>query len=793
MNVPHELATALEGRYRIERPLARGGMATVYLAQDLKHDRLVAIKVLSSGSGDALDARFTREIALTARLAHPHILPLLDSGRADDSVFYVMPLVTGASLRGRITELHELAIDDALRIAIDVADALDYAHRNGIVHRDVKPENILLQQGRPVIADFGIARVHDGATTQLTGTGVSLGTPTYMAPEQIVGERTIDGRADVYALGCVLYEMLTGSPPFSGPNPRMIMARHAADAPPSIRSVRPAVPEHVERLVHRAMAKVPADRFATAGDLRDALTAALAKSPSRGPAWVKPTVAAVLLIAVAAVAIAMVARRDGGGNVRQSGAVVPAESTRLAVLPMANLSPDTADRYFAAGMTDELISTLSEIGGMRVIARSAVMRYASTTKPLTEIGRELGVGSIIESTVRKDKRHLRIGVRLVDAATQEQRWSQQYDREMADMFVVQREIARRVADALRVRLAQREASALAQLPTRNPDAMELYLRARSVRGQSLTREDIEGTIALLKRALAIDSNFALAHALLGERYSQLLFGYSLGEHYRALSSQSIERALALDPNLAEAYQARGDLEYTREAGWRLDDAQVDFQKALALKPSLATAHGKLGVLLMHIGLFEPAMRELRASIALDPFDPFPRLRVGRVLWQQQRFDSALAAFEHGPDIPAEHALVLGYLNRAADGIAFLDSVSRRIGNDAGDIDAARAVLYARLGRVTEAERELRLGAVRDADKAHFHHAAFSLATASVLLGRPADAVSWLKRMTNGGMPAYELIVNDPIIGRLKGNADYEVLMRVERERYERFRTLLAAP
>jgi TolB-like protein len=796
MDVPPDLGSALADRYTLVRELGRGGMATVYVARDLRHNREIALKVLSAELGPRLTERFTREIELTARLSHPNILPLLDSGRVGDSAFYVMPLV-GASLHSLLERTGPLPIEQAVRIAIEVADALDYSHRSGVVHRDIKPDNILLHQERAMVADFGIARVRDESAAQLTATGVSIGTPTYMSPEQVSGERVIDGRADVYALGCVLFEMLTGTPPYAGPSPRAIMARHMNEPPPRARTLRATIPPALDAIMQRAMAKVPADRFASAGDMRDALAASLAQGASmsrpRRRAAVAAAVVAASVVAVAIVTVA-IARRDRSGTV-QAGGVRPAlpDSARIAVLPMSNLGSDTSDNYFAAGMTDELISTLSEVQGVRVIARSAVTRYASTTRSLPDIARELGVGSIIESSIRKDGRRLRIGVRLVDAATQEQRWSQQYDRELTDMFAIQQDVARRVAQALSVRLAATEAHALASLPTRSAEALDLYVRAKGLTNgaRTLSREEMEQNAALLRRAVTLDSGFALAHAALGQRYTSILFFYSPGDEYRRLALQEIERALAIDPDLAEAYQARSDLEYTKEGGWQLEAALRDLQKAVALKPSLATAHGKLGILLMHFGIYEPAMHEIRASVALDPFDDVPRLRVGRVLWQSQRFDSALKAFERGPDIVAEHALVLGYLARAREGLAFLDSAPREPNTNGGDRGAARAVLYARLGRRADAEREMRIGATTGRELAHFHHAAFALATASVLLDRPHDAVRWLRVVTSSGMPAYELLVGDPVIARLRGNAEYESLMRAEHERYDRFRAMLA--
>ncbi len=682
-----------------------------------------------------------------------------------------------------------MGVVDAVRIAIDVADALDYAHRSGIVHRDIKPENILLQQGRPVVSDFGIARLHEDEG-QLTATGVLIGTPMYMAPEQITAGREVDSRADLYALGCVLFEMLTGAPPFSGPSARALMAQHMVDERPGIRARRPAVSLELERVVHRAMAIMPADRFASAGELRDALSAALHPA-GRSRAWTRAAVVVVAAAAAAATILFVLTWRLGMPGVSQAGDAMQ-DSARVAVLPMQNLSPDSSDNYFAAGMTDEMISTLSDIGGMRVIARSAVMQYAGTTKSPAEIGRELGVGSIIESTIRKDGRRLRIGVRLIDANTQEQRWSQQYDREVSDLFDIQRDVARHVAQALRVRFGAREAAVLAGFTTTNPDALELYLRGRAVSRTNPTEAQVDSSIAFLTRAIAIDSNFAAAYAELADTYVAKLFRFAPGPRYRLLAERAIDRALALDSTLAEAYQARGDLEYTPEGGWRLEEAVRDFQRALDLKPSLSTAHGKFGTVLMHLGMYEPALRELRASVALDPFQAFATMRIGRSLWQSQKFDSALAAFETGPDIVAEHGMLFAYLGRPADGLAFLSTRRPDANEIAGDIAAARAVLYAQLGRRADAEREIRFVSSGNVGQAHFHHAAFSLGVANVLLGRPGEAVRWLTHMANGGMPAYELLLNDPIVKRLAGNREYEALMAAERRRYERLKAVLAA-
>jgi serine/threonine-protein kinase len=275
--VHEQLLTALSSTYRIERELGRGGMATVYLARDLKHDRSVAVKVLRPELAAILGGeRFLHEIRLTAQLQHPHILSLLDSGEAGGFLYYVMPYVEGESLRSRLSREHQLPIEDAVRIAHEAADALDYAHRHGIIHRDIKPENILLTEEHALVADFGIARAAgqrgSGADDRLTDTGFSLGTPAYMSPEQAAGERSLDGRTDIYSLGVVLYEMLAGESPHTGPTAQAIMARRLSELAPSVTRLRPAVPDSIDAALRRALAPVPADRFARAIDFCRALT-----------------------------------------------------------------------------------------------------------------------------------------------------------------------------------------------------------------------------------------------------------------------------------------------------------------------------------------------------------------------------------------------------------------------------------------------------------------------------------------------------------------------------------------
>jgi len=397
-----DLKAALVDRYDIREELGAGGMATVYLAEDMKHHRKVAVKVLRQELAATLGPeRFLREIEISARLRHPHILPLYDSGEAGGFLYYVMPHVAGESLRDRLNREKQLPIEDALRIAAEVADALQYAHDQDVIHRDIKPENILLESGHAVVADFGIARaVAESGGERLTETGLSLGTPTYMSPEQAAGNAEIDGRSDTFALGIVLYEMLIGEPPFDGPTAQAIVAKILTEPVPPLRQQRGTVSEETEGVVMKALAKVPADRIATAGELNRVLRGLETTRTTTTPVTIapvhrwKPVAAGVAIVAAAIV----------GWMALRPGSPVPAGGDRpsIAVLPFENIGAPE-NEYFADGITEEMTSRLAQISGLRVIARTSTLRYKGTTQDIREIGAALGVDYILEGTVRTDR------------------------------------------------------------------------------------------------------------------------------------------------------------------------------------------------------------------------------------------------------------------------------------------------------------------------------------------------------------------------------------------------------
>ncbi len=617
------LSAALADRYRIERELGSGAMATVYLAEDLKHHRQVAIKVLKPELAAVLGAeRFLREIEISARLHHPHILPLYDSGEADGFLYYVMPYVEGESLRDRLSREKQLPLDDAMQIAREVADALSSAHSHGVVHRDIKPENILLEEGHAVVADFGIARAITAAGGEkLTETGLAVGTPAYMSPEQAAGTKELDGRTDLYSLGCVLYETLAGQPPFTGPTVESIVHQHLTVSPPAITNLRPAVPAEVGRALARALAKTPADRFATAAQFADAL--ARPESGALAPASPVPPsrrVRRLALLGIAALVLlggaflVLRPRREPPGPTEPTY-----ERTAIAVLPFQNLSAEGPHAYFAGGLHDEILTQLSKVAALKVISRTSVMGYAGPNiPPLRQIASDLGVGSVVEASVQVAGNRLRVNVQLIDAATDAHLWAERYDRTLDDAFAIQSDVAREIVAAVRATLSTTERHTLAKAPTAIAEAYHLYLQGREyLTRPGYLRENLEIAEQLFGQALALDPAFALAHAALSETYGRLYwFRYDPSAARMARQRESAESALRLAPDLPEAHVAMGYFYY-----WgRLDYDMALEEFGVALKNGLNDARlwGIIAAVHRRLGNWEEVLSALDQATRLDP-------------------------------------------------------------------------------------------------------------------------------------------------------------------------------
>ena len=764
-----DLAEALRDRYLIERELGAGGMATVYLAHDLRHDRKVALKVLRPELAASLGPeRFQREIKLAARLQHPHILGVFDSGNGAGRLWYTMPYVEGESLRDRLRREGQLAVDDALRITREVADGLDFAHRHGVVHRDVKPENILVSDGHALVADFGISRALAGNESDeaLTETGVSVGTPAYMSPEQATGQ-PVDARTDVYALGAVLYEMLAGEPPFTGPTPQAVIAkRFHTDAVP-LRAVRPGVPEHVERAAARALARVPADRFASTAELARALEA----EPT-APATVlrghgHPGSRGVLLLALGVLlglgVLFGLTRR--GGDVTDDGNKL----RRVAVLPFDNLA--AGDKvYFAEGVTDEIRGKLATVAGLQVTARTSSAQYARSTKRPEEIGRELGVAYLLSGTVRWDQEggqgRVRVSPELVETATGATRWQQSFDAPLTDVFRVQADVAERVARELGVALAAADRRHLEARPTGDLGAYDLYLRGRYAWHQR-TAAGLDQARRLLEQAIAADPDFAPAHAALADVFAVLPLwsDFPPDQTYPRARAAALE-ALRLDSTLASPYAVLGD--YYAMYAWNWAESGRNFRRSLALDPNNAnTHHWYHSDYLLTVGQWDEAVGEARRARELDPLSLTINGAAGRTLYSAGRAEEAVAELRNIVAMDTTFPLTNEYLGTVYIALGRYPEavpVLRRAVEPGVRSSAPLAILgyaLAKSGRPSEAERILEELLER---QRRGYIAPTSLAVLHAGLGDTTETFAWLRRALEAHDPflIYNY-VNDPVM------------------------------
>jgi serine/threonine-protein kinase len=699
------LEPGLAGRYQLLRQIGRGGMATVFLAQDIKHDRSVALKVLHPELAVALgQERFQREIRLAARLQHPHILTVLDSGEAGGHLWFTMPFVEGESLRSRLSRDRQLALEDVLRIGTEAARALDYAHTHGVVHRDIKPENILLTaDGTTLVADFGIARALGGDDPQLTETGMSVGTPTYMSPEQAAGERTVDGRSDIYSLGCVLYEAIAGEPPVTGPTAQAVLMRRFTENPRPLREVRDTVPAAVEQAISRALARAPADRFGTAAQLAQALEGAQAAWRTGGHTTVvQPSAAAAPPRAVArrgallGLALGFLIGVGALFAWRQSHHPA-ADIRRVAVLPFENIG-EPGEAYFADGVSDAIRGKLASVPGLEVTARASAVQYAGTAKPVQQIGRELGVDYLLTGTVRWAKNadgtsRVEVSPELVEVEpgkTPRSRWQQPFVASITDVFQVQADVAARVADALDVAIGDSTRAQLAARPTRSLPAYDAYLKGRSYEQRArLNVEPQSMTIArqMYEKAIQEDSTFALAWARLAQTHLYLYERDRTDTTHRARSRAAAERALHLAPDLPEAHAAMGD--YFWEAEEDANSARTRYAAALSRDPKNPELLTSYGFNQWVRGYRDSAVTTIERATALDPRSAERALWMAEAYTASGRYADGVRSYDRAIELAPDQ--YFAYFNKAQALLIWR-----------GDVDGARATMQqaeARIGRV----------------------------------------------------------------------------------------------
>ncbi len=647
-------------------------MADVFLARDLKHGRAVALKLLRPDIGAAIGRdRFLKEIEIAARLHHPYILPLYDSGDADGLLYYVMPYMEEETLRGRLQREGRLALPEVLRITAQLADALDFAHARGVVHRDVKPENVLLLAEHALIADFGIARVMSGAgAEQITGTGIIVGTPTYMSPEQVFGDTVLDGRSDQFSLACIVFEMLSGSPPFSGTMAQAIMARLSVERVPTLSTREILVPATVDEALNRALAKDPADRFPTTRAFAEAL--ATSGTPAAAPLASKPR--------------------------------------SLVVLPFANLSEEPDTEFLSDGLTEELIHTLSTLARLRVVGRTSAFAFKRTTEDVRAIGKRLGVELVLEGSVRRAGQRLRITTQLSDVKDGLQLWSERFERPVGDAFAIQDEIAGAILATLQLSFLGRS-PALPAAHSGNPRAYELYLRGRHC-WNARTESGLQQSITYLRQAIAADPGFEMAHAALAEAYvTQGVYGAESPQTVMPLAEAAARAALETNPRLAEAHGALASVQALYH--WRWIEAESSYRRALAANPAAVSVRQAFAAnLLLPLGRWDEAQAELERARALDPLSPIVALSLGLVPFFQRDYEAAagiwrqvLASDENFPLLHYFLGQAQALLGATDEALASLARAAQLAG-ETPEITAALGWVLARASRPADARGRL---------------------------------------------------------------------------------------
>jgi eukaryotic-like serine/threonine-protein kinase len=621
-----DLRAGFTQNYVVERELGRGGMAVVYLARDVRHHRPVAIKVLPPELANTVSAeRFLREIQTAARLVHPHILPVYDSGQTMGLIYYVMPFVKGEALSDRIERDGALPIDHAVTTAREVADALAYAHASGVIHRDIKPGNVLLSGGaHACLADFGLASILAAAANRrLTVTGVIVGSPYYISPEQINGNGDVDGRADVYSLGCMLFEMLAGHPPFEGSTVQAVLHHHLLRPPPSLCRIRSDVSRRLESIVHRAMEKDP--------DCRPDAIALLDMLTSLGRNLATP---------VASVLAAPPVGAESAATIGYPGVL----DRTIVVLPFPNRTGDSGCEYLAYGLTEEVINSLGRVAGIRVAARTSSFALADTKLSVREVGRQLDVGFVLEGSLHRTGDRLRVPVQLVAAEEGFQLWAGVFERSKEDMLGLREEIARVVSKVLFGGRSEEAERPPVHRSTDRSEAYDQYLLGR-YHWNRRTPDSLQLAVEHFGKAIALDSDYARAYAGLADAYVAMShFQFRAPREVIPLAEAAGRRALELDPDRAESQATFAHI--LDSFHWRWEEAERGYRRAIELDPRYAQAHIWLGDLLTALGRHDEALRCGSAAVELEPLSVPIRFQWAIELYRTRRYPEAIAALQH---------------------------------------------------------------------------------------------------------------------------------------------------
>jgi serine/threonine-protein kinase len=782
MDLLEQLKAALGQRYRVERELGHGGMAIVFLAEDLKHRRRIAIKLLKPELSAALGSeRFLREIEIAAPLQHPHILPVYDSGEAAGFLYYTMPFVEGESVRERIARDGPFPLDEALTIARTVGDALQYAHERGVVHRDIKPENIMISAGHALVADFGIARALQAAGAEhLTLTGMVLGTPLYMSPEQVGGSE-VDGRSDQYSLACTLFEMLSGKPPFTGPSPQAVLARHSIEPVPALRATRETVPPSVEATVKRAMAKQPGDRFGSMRAFVNALgsTGSAATRPIQAstalraqPRWRRIAIAALATAALVAGAWWAVE-----GRTARNGSTPPPSNpvTAVAVLPFQDTaSQDTASTgegsYLGEGMTEGLIADLAQIGSLKVISRSSGAAAQQTARSLAELAKELGVEGVVKGRVGRRGDTVEVGVQFLHAPDSALLFERDYRAPLGELPDLQREIAAAIARAIGTELQRTERSRLTVRRAVDQRAYETYLRGRF----HLERGELDQARLLFEEAGKIAPGWAPPYVGLANYYTSLPFFSDVSPaQVLPKARTALVRALELDETLPEAHAVNAYIRAYYEWDWR--GAEQEFRRALELRPSYADAHFSYSRFLASRRRMDEAIAQLGRAVELDPLSL--QLHANRALLDyfagrydeaNQKLKEVLARDSSDGLANWGVALVAEQQGRLDDAIAILERISGSSLNRRSSLGHA----YGVAGRAARA-RGILAELQKQASQKYVPSYYFALVYAG--LGERDPALRYLERAYEERSTVLAYLHIDPRLAPLRDEARFQAL------------------
>ncbi len=772
--ITSRLSTALADRYRIEREIGSGGMAIVYLAQDLKHERRVAVKVLRPELAEALGPdRFLREIKIAAGLSHPHILPVHDSGKADGFLYYVMPYVEGETLRDRLNREGQLPIDEALQLTREIADALGSAHSRGVIHRDIKPENILLEEGHAVVADFGIARAVTAAGgDRLTETGLVVGTPAYMSPEQAGGD-AVDGRSDLYSLGCVLYELLAGQPPFTGASAAALVRQHMTAEPTPVDILRPSVPKFVSNALTAALAKTPADRF-QAPQFADALTTPIhvEDAPARRP---RASIVGFGLLGVLIVAFLgwWFLAGLGGPTDRFD------QPMRIAVLPFENLSSSEDDEYFSDGITRDVNAGLSKLRNATVIAHGSARRSAAADKGYRAIADELKVEFIVDGSVRRSDGRVHLNVSLIDPESGVQLWTDVFDCDAtaSDIFQSEREVVRQIAAALDIEAAT-ETNQLVVTPTASTEAYDAYLLGRFFWNKR-TESDIQTGLAYFQQAVALDPEYSAAHVGIADTW--IFRGwYSVLAPTETFpkAKEAVVNALRFDETLAEAHTSRAHIYLEYDYDW--ESAEREYLRAIELDPTYPTAHHWYGGYLSAMGRHEEALAQAEAARELDPLSSIINTWVGLRHYFAGRHEVAIQEYERALDLNPRFAPGQWHLGWALEQTGRFDEAIAAA-REAIDISGGNPLYLASLGHAyATAGDEARAREVLEqlAQEATSRHvSAYHTAVIYVALGEADEAFRLLDLALDERSPWIGYMAVDPRLDELQADPRLDALLR----------------